>query len=194
VPNIESFSVDSLTVDGKRIDRACRIVRLGNDYLIPLVAVNVLFDLEVKTEDEGERIFISDNNFTIQMRLYDPLVIINQEKKLLRTPPIYSQTPMVPIRLFKKVFHKKIRFYPSLKQKKLSKLQSLVTSALMEKITLLNILAGALFTCLWISIRLIMRKHLETRFWRIAPYMLLGLLMLLYIVQVITARIERLYF
>lgn len=200
VPNIEAFTVNSLTVDGKKINRVCRIVRIGNDYLIPLVAAGVLFDFKVKTQDEGERIFISDGkNFTIQMRLYDPLVTINQKEKLLRTPPIDSRSPMIPVEVFRKLLKKDIKFTPPLKQHRWSEVQSFVVSALQKKITLLNLITGILFTGLWISTKYIMRyttrdKDLESSFWRITPYMLLGLLMLFYVIQVITARIESLYF
>ncbi len=197
VPNIEAFTVTSITVDGKRIDRMCRIVRLGNDYLIPLMAASVLFDLEVSIDQE-EGILLSDGkNLTVQMRLYDPLISINQEEMLLRTPPIESQSPMVPVELFQKLLHKDIRFEPPLKQQKWSNVRRFVTSALQDRVTFLNLVMGTLFTGLWVSMSHITRathtRSLESRFWRVAPYILLVLVMLFYVAQVVTARIESCY-
>ncbi len=39
-PPMELFTVKSFKVNGKRIDKMCDVVRIGGEYLIPVVAVN----------------------------------------------------------------------------------------------------------------------------------------------------------
>jgi hypothetical protein len=194
-PPMELFTVKSFKVNGKKIDKMCDVVRIGGEYLIPVVAVNDLFGFKVKV-NEDEMLFTDDRNFDIRMKLYDPLVKLNGRKVLLRTPPILVRMPMVPVNFFNELLHKKVRFEPISSIRRWRGIQSYVMTELSSPLSALNIIIGVLYTGLWISLGHLVPRggDGERRLWNVLARVMLVLTILLYIAYVITSRIEGGYF
>ncbi len=192
---MELFTVNSIEVDGRRIDKICTVVRVGGEYLIPITAVGELFGFKWKVEDE-EIILSDDRNFRIQMKLFDPLVRVNEEEMMLRTPPILVEMPMLPERLFRKLLHCKIQFHPNPEPKLSKGLQSYLMSVFTSPLSVLNILIGVVYTLLWISLGHLTRhsSYKSERRWRIISRLAIMVTILLYIAYVITSRLESQYF
>lgn len=151
VSPMELFNVNSIEVNGRRVDKICTVVRIGGEYLIPITAVGELFGFKWKVEDE-DIILSDDKNFRIQMKLFDPLVKVNEEEMMLRTPPILVEMPMLPERLFTKLLHCNIQYHPRPEPKVSKGIQKYLRSIFTSPLSVLNILIGVVYTLLWISL------------------------------------------
>lgn len=197
VPSVEQITATGATVGEERHDVTIPVLRIGDDYLVALVALGELFDLEVRTEEDGKRLFVRGGpNIYVEMRLYDPVVTVNGKERLLEVPPMDAGTPMVPLKFFSKLARKDVTLEMP-PPKKWARLRHVVTSILMRKLVILNIIMGALCTGLWVSMALIMRdteKGLSQSYLRRSvPYVFLALIMLFHVLHAFLTKIEGLF-
>jgi hypothetical protein len=197
VPSIEAQTATGVTVNGIRHDVSMDVLRIGDDYLVPLIALGTLFDLEVRREEDGRKLLVRGGpNMEVEMWLYDPVATVNGKTRLLKVPPIDARSPMVPLRFFSKLTRRDVILDvpPS---EGWSRLRRMITSLLMRKLVILNVIMGALFTGLWVSMSHIMAEAhkgpIENPFWRSLPYVLMALITLFYVLHVFITKIEGLF-
>lgn len=187
---MELMEVKALERDGKRVEKICRVMRVGDEYLIPVIAVGELFGLKVKGDSEKGKIYMEGSNFRIQMTLFDTRAVVNGSNVMLHTPPMLVEMPMVPVGFFEKLFHCKVKLnLVSHQDGKASGIRRYLSTTLTHPLSILNIATGVVYTVLWISLGHL-SQYSSTRRWRLISRLTTLLTILLYISYVITSRME----
>ena len=187
---MELMDVKAIEANGRRVEKLCRVMRVGGEYLIPVLAAAELFGLKVKSDLREGTILMRGNSFRIKMKLFDTRAVVNGSEVMLRTPPMLVEMPMVPVGFFEKLFRCKVRLSPvSHREERAKGIRRYLSVILTSPLSLLNIATGVVYTVLWISLRHLSQYNGGGK-WKLISRLTTLLTILLYISYVITSRME----